>query len=108
MNKKILRTKENEIAKAGRLMFDALFGDDKELEQRLGKELDEEATAPPADPNAIDVVGCLVVPCSSCPREAVIPSNVDAKTLELVGWRRAPTGAAWRCPMCVARPSGAR
>jgi hypothetical protein len=108
MNKRILRTKENEIAKAGKLVFDAIFGDDKELEQRLGKELDEEATDPPADPNAIDVVGCLVVPCSSCTREAVIPSHVDPKALELVGWRRVPPGDTWRCPMCAAKQGGAR
>ena len=106
MNKKILRTKENEIAKAGKLVFDALFGDDDELERRLSKELDEETTDPPADPDAIEVVGCLVVPCSTCPREAVIPANVDARALELVGWRK--NGDAWRCPMCAANAKGAR
>ena len=104
MNKKILRRKESEIAKAGKLVFDALFGDDSELEQRLSKALDEETTDPPADPNAIEAVGCLVVPCATCTREAVVPAYVDARGLELVGWR--PAGDGWHCPMCAATRGG--
>jgi hypothetical protein len=107
MNKKILRTKENEIAKAGKLVFDAIFGDDKELEQRLSKELDEE-TDPPADPSAIDVQGYTVVRCARCPREAVLPANVDARALEQVGWRRVAGSDAWCCPMCASAPKGSR
>ena len=105
MNKKILRAKETEITRAGKLVFDAIFGESKAFEKRVA-ELEEE-TEPPADPSAIEVPGYSVVHCSSCSREAVLPANVDARALEQVGWRG--TGETWRCPMCAPiSPGGAR
>ena len=42
MKKKILQAKEKEIVKAGRLMFDALFGRDGDLEKSLDAEIADE------------------------------------------------------------------
>ncbi len=103
--KKFFADKEHEIAKAGKLVFDAIFGDDKELEQRISKELELEATAPPAEPTSrpvIDVPAYLVVRCAGCTREAVLPSHVDVRALALVGWMHDARTDSWRCPTCVA------
>jgi hypothetical protein len=96
MNKKILRSKEQEIAKAGRLIFDAIFGDSREFQERVGEELDDEAAA--RDPNVITVHAESIVRCAGCAREQTIPTNVDVRVLERQGWR---FGAGeWRCPFC--------
>jgi hypothetical protein len=98
MNKKILRTKEAEIAKAGRLVFDAIFGDSDEFEQTLEDEIDREASG---DNAAITVEGHSFVRCAACGREQVVPPNIDARVLEQHGWRL--DAGAWRCSFCVGR-----
>jgi uncharacterized protein with PIN domain len=103
MNKKILRAKETEITRAGKLVFDAIFGESKDFEKHVA-ELEEEATAPPADPNAIQTSGYTVVRCDACNREAILPANVDLRALEQVGWRRVRDDA-WRCATCGGSPS---
>jgi hypothetical protein len=100
MNKKILRTKEAEISKAGRLVFDAIFGDSDALERRLADEAD--AATPDAAPgDALTVEGHSFVRCAGCAREQTVPENVDVRTLEQRGWRLA--GGAWRCSFCVVK-----
>ena len=100
MNKKILRAKEGEIAKAGRMFFDAVFGDSQEFQQKLGDEIDAEATAA-ADARAIAVEGHSFVRCAGCAREQIVPPNVDVHVLEQQGWQFA--AGAWRCSFCVGR-----
>ena len=100
MNKKILRAKESEIVKAGRLFFDAVFGDSDEFQQKLGQEIDTEATAA-ADARAITVEGHSFVRCTGCAREHVVPPTVDVRVLEQQGWQFA--AGAWRCSFCVGR-----
>ena len=100
MNKKILRAKENEIAKAGRLFFDAVFGDSDEFEQKLAIEVDTEVDTE-RDTQAITVEGHSFVRCAGCAREQTVPSNVDVRVLEQQGWNFA--AGAWRCSFCVGR-----
>ena len=99
MNKKILRSKEAEISKAGRMVFDAIFGDSREFQQKLGEEMDRETAA--EDEGAITVEGSSLVRCAGCAREQPVPPNVDVRALERHGWRYAD--GAWRCPFCVGR-----
>ena len=100
MNKKILRAKESEIAKAGRMFFDAVFGDSEEFQQKIGDEIDAEADAA-ADANAITVEGHSFVRCAGCARVQFVPPNVDVHVLEQQGWQFA--ASAWRCSFCVGR-----
>jgi hypothetical protein len=97
MNKKILKSKENEIAKAGRMVFDALFGDSDEFEKKLEQEIEEDA--PPGE--IVPAVGHSLLRCLGCAREQGVPPGVDVFVLEQQGWRF--DGTAWRCPFCVAR-----
>lgn len=98
MSRKFMRQKEGEIAKAGRLFFDALFGEPEDLEQRVGDELDR-AAAVRGEDVPIPAVGHSFVRCEGCAREQAVPPNVDVRTLEQQGWRFA--GGAWRCSFCV-------
>ena len=98
MNCKFLREKESEIGRAGRLVFDAIFGETEELEVRLGDELDREAAARGEDV-AIPTTGHSFVRCAGCAREQVVAPDVDARSLEQSGWRL--TSGAWRCSFCV-------
>jgi uncharacterized protein with PIN domain len=98
MNKKILRSKEAEIAKAGRLVFDAIFGDSREFQKNLEEEMDREASG---DADAVVVEGHSFVRCSGCGREQKVPPHVDVRVVEQHGWRFA--SSAWRCPFCVGR-----
>ena len=97
MNKRILKSKENEIAKAGRMVFDALFGDSAEFEKKLEEEVAADAPAEVAIPAA----GHSLLRCVGCAREQGVPAGVDVFTLEQQGWRF--DGTAWRCPFCVTR-----
>ncbi|HEX7664375.1 MAG TPA: hypothetical protein VF407_07695, partial [Polyangiaceae bacterium] len=74
MNKRILKSKETEIAKAGRLFFDAIFGDQKELE----RELEEQDTERSEQGVTIDVDACSLIECAGCKRELIVPPNLDA------------------------------
>jgi hypothetical protein len=98
MSRKFLREKEAEIGKAGRLVFDAIFGETKDLEARVGDELDREAAARGEDV-AIPTTGYSFVRCEGCAREQVVPPNIDVRSLEQSGWRFA--SGAWRCSFCV-------
>ena len=97
MNKKILKSKENEIAKAGRMVFDALFGDSAEFEKKLEDEITLDAPAEAVVP----AEGHSLLRCVGCAREQGVPAGVDVFTLEQQGWRF--DGTAWRCPFCVTR-----
>jgi hypothetical protein len=93
-----MRQKEGEIAKAGRLFFDALFGDSSEVEERVGRELDREAAARGEDV-AIPADGDSFIRCGGCAREQKVAPNVDVRSLEKHGWRLA--GGVWRCAFCI-------
>jgi len=97
MNKKILRSKEAEIAKAGRLVFDALFGETEAFERTLGDELDRDSAAA----GTLTVEGSGFVRCVGCAREKPVPATVDVQVIELEGWRF--DVGAWLCPFCVRR-----
>jgi hypothetical protein len=94
MNKRILRAKESEIAKAGRLVFDALFGETEVFERNLSEEIDRDA-------EAITVEGHGFDRCDGCGREKSLPAHND-QLVEEEGWRF--DGACWHCPLCVRRP----
>ena len=112
-NKRILRSKQTEISKAGRLLFDALFSDAKDFEQQIGDELDAEEQQggvpaagggdPPRTPatEAIPVDGRSLVRCERCGREVAVAPTEDALNLERHGWRFA--AGVWRCPFCRSR-----
>ncbi len=94
----ILNQRGGEIAKAGRMFFDAVFGDSREFQQKLEDEIDREASG---DADAITVDGHSFVRCVGCGREQVVAPNVDVRGLEQQGWRF--DGGTWRCAFCVAR-----
>jgi hypothetical protein len=96
MNKRILRAKEAEISKAGRMVFDAIFGDSDEFEQKLSDELDAEDGD---EREVITVEAHSLVRCGGCGREQSVPTSVDVRVLEQHGWRFA--AGDWRCPFCV-------
>jgi hypothetical protein len=100
MNDKFLRAKESEIGKAGRLVFDALFGETEDLQTRLGDELDREA-ASRGKTEPILVEAHSFVRCDGCAREQIVPPDVDVRTLTQRGWRL--SGGAWRCSFCVSK-----
>jgi hypothetical protein len=95
MNRKILRRKEGEITKAGRMFFDAVFGDTKEFVRKAREELEQEETRG----DAITVEADSFVRCEGCAREQVVPADMDARALEGRGWRL--RNGAWRCPFCA-------
>jgi hypothetical protein len=95
MNKRILRAKESEIAKAGRLVFDALFGETHEFERNIADEIDRDAEP------AVTVEGHGFVRCFGCAREKPVPAAVDVHVIEEEGWRF--DGVGWRCPFCIRR-----
>ena len=107
MKRRILESKKSEIAKAGRLVFDAIFGDTKDFERNI-EQLEQADTDPGAPPaiaaapfdDAITVEGYSCVTCGACGREQRLPPNVDVSAVERYGWRCA--NASWRCPFCVA------
>jgi hypothetical protein len=100
MSHKFMRQKEGEIVKAGRLFFDAVFGESKDLEQRVGDELDRHAAARGEDV-AIPTTGHSFVRCEGCAREQIVAPNVDVRSLEQSGWKFA--NGAWRCSFCVSK-----
>ncbi len=100
MSRKFMREKEAEISKAGRLFFDAIFGESKDLEQRVGDELDRAAAAR-GDDVAIPAAGHSFVRCEGCAREQVVPPDVDVRSLAQGGWQFA--NGAWRCSFCVSK-----
>ena len=99
--KKILRTKEREIAKAGRLVFDALFGEDGELEKKLQEELpdDERDSTARGNWEVVDVEGHSLLRCDACGRELILAGSVDVALAERHGWRFA--GGKWTCSTCT-------
>lgn len=99
MNKKILRSKEAEIAKAGRMVFDALFGDSDEFQKKIEGEIEGEGDGGGAvDPEAITVPGHSLVRCGTCAREQVVAPDVDVRTLAQHGWQL--DAGTWRCAFC--------
>jgi hypothetical protein len=99
VNKKILRSRGAEITKAGRMVFDAIFGDSHEFQRKVGEELDDAAAE--ADADAITVEATSLVRCAGCAREQAVAANVDVRVLERQGWRF--DAGAWRCSFCVPR-----
>jgi uncharacterized protein with PIN domain len=103
MSKKILKSKEAEIAKAGRLMFDALFGDDGELEKNVEQELADEERDSTArgEWKVVDVEGHTLLRCDDCGRELVMLGSVNVELAERHGWRA--ENDKWRCSKCAAK-----
>lgn len=121
----LARSKEREIARAGKLLFGAFFGEGETMGDGLARALAEEdgaepmkhvsSRAPrapaPTPPPARVVHTALVVPsytsvrCGCCPREAVLPSNTPSSALVAMGWRRVrfvDGSEAWQCADCAA------
>jgi hypothetical protein len=96
MNRRLLRTKKSEITKAGRLVFDAIFGDGHEIEREIEREeqLDRER-------GSITVAGEAFVQCDCCGKRQPLPPAVDAAVAKHFGWRERGDGS-WRCPACAA------
>jgi hypothetical protein len=100
MNRKLVSQKGTDIRNAGRLVFEALFGDAEELERRVGDDLDRAAAAH-GESAALPTVGHSLVRCEGCAREQAVPVDVDVRTLQKSGWRFHES--AWRCPFCVSK-----
>ncbi len=101
MKKKILQAKEKEIVKAGRMVFDALFGEDGELEKKLDQELTESErdTTVRGDWQVVEAEGHSLLRCDVCGRELVMVGSINVAVAEKHGWRS--TNDKWRCGTCV-------
>ncbi|MGH7280623.1 MAG: hypothetical protein ACRELY_03800 [Polyangiaceae bacterium] len=98
--KKILHAKEKEIAKAGRLMFDALFGEDGELEKNLEQEAsDDERDSTARGSWVVDTVGHTLLRCDTCGRELVLVGSIDVAIAQAHGWRSHED--KWTCSTCT-------
>jgi hypothetical protein len=115
----LARAKEREIARAGKLLFGAFFGEGETMGDGLARALAEEdgaehmehgARAPTPTPPARVVHTAVVVQsytsvrCGCCPREAVLPSNTPSSALGVMGWRRVrfvDGSEAWQCADCA-------
>jgi hypothetical protein len=100
MDRKFAGRKGTDIRNAGRLFFEALFGEPGELERRVGDDLDRAAAARGEDV-VIPAVGHSLVRCAGCAREQAVPVDVDVRVLQKSGWRFHES--AWRCPFCVSK-----
>ena len=98
--KKILRAKEKEIVKAGRFMFDALFGEYGELEKKLEDEIgdDERDSTARGNWEIVDAVGHTLLRCDVCGRELVLVGSIDMGIAEEHGWRS--RNEKWMCGTC--------
>jgi hypothetical protein len=94
MNRRLLRSKGSEITKAGRLVFDAIFGDGKEIEREIEREEEHERQR-----GSITVEGDAFVQCDGCGKRQSLPPGVDASVVEHFGWRARES--SWRCPACA-------
>lgn len=101
MKRKILQAKEAEIAKAGRLVFDALFGEDGELEKKLDEELTESERDSTArgDWKVVDTEGHTLLHCDVCGRELVLVGSIDVTVAERHGWQT--KNDKWKCSTCA-------
>jgi hypothetical protein len=100
MNRKLVNRKGTDIRNAGRLFFEALFGEPGELERRVGDDLDRAAAAH-GENVAIPTTGHSLVRCVGCAREQAVPVDIDVRVLQESGWRFHE--GAWRCPFCVSK-----
>jgi hypothetical protein len=102
MKKKILQAKEKEIVKAGRLMFDALFGRDGDLEKSLDAEIaDECETTVRGNWEVVEAEGHSLLRCDDCGRELVMVGSIDVTVAERHGWRA--TNGNWKCSTCAVK-----
>ncbi|MFI5296769.1 MAG: hypothetical protein ACHREM_01615 [Polyangiales bacterium] len=111
--------RKGEIEKAGRLFFDAVFGEPGALERSVRDELAAEEhherrdRAPTTTAIAPAVIAQVAPPvsaasaalppstirCDDCGREQSIPASFSARDVERLGWRR--VARAWRCSFCT-------
>lgn len=96
MNNNFVRTKKGEVIKAGRMFFDAVFGEAGDFERHLA---DEEEAPQPLQRQ--DLAGNCVVRCVGCAREQSVPASVDVRTLARHGWKFDPASRSWRCQFCA-------
>ncbi|MEO8874156.1 MAG: hypothetical protein ABI461_01100 [Polyangiaceae bacterium] len=103
MSKKLLRTKEHEIAKAGRMVFDAIFGDEGELEKKVEQELADEERDSTArgEWKVVDAEGHTLLRCDVCGRELVMLGSVNVALAEQHGWHCSED--KWKCRICNAK-----
>ena len=103
MKKKILQAKEKEIVKAGRLMFDALFGKDGDLERSLDEELTDSECETTVRGNweIVEAEGHSLLRCDDCGRELVMVGSIDVVVAERHGWRAA--NGNWKCGTCAVK-----
>jgi hypothetical protein len=101
MKKKILQAKEKEIVKAGRLVFDAIFGNDGDLEKKLDEELADSERDSTARGNweVVEAEGHSLLRCDVCTREIVMVGSIDVAVAERHGWRA--TNGKWKCSTCA-------
>jgi hypothetical protein len=115
----LARSKEREIARAGKLLFGAFFGEGETMGDGLARAIAEEDGAPvaaaraptpvtvtrAATATALAVPSYTTVRCGCCPREAVLPSNTPSSALVTMGWRGVrfvDESTGWQCADCVA------
>jgi len=101
--KKILQAKENEIAKAGKMMFDAFFGEEGALEKSLNEDMADSERDSTARGTWVDVetTGHSLLRCDACGRELVMLGTVNVAIAERHGWRS--TDGVWRCTQCAVK-----
>jgi hypothetical protein len=102
-----------DFAKAGRFLFDAVFGKPGDFERSVRDELDAEeartrpttsarsteiVVAPKPAPAATDLPPSILR-CTDCGREQQIPATFGRADVERLGWRR--VDRAWRCSLCT-------
>jgi hypothetical protein len=93
----VARAAEKDIARAGKLLFGALFGGDS-IGDGLARAVEAEERQ-----EEIAAMSYATLRCAACGREVVLPSTMPSSALEQLGWRtvRAQDGSvAWRCGGC--------
>lgn len=96
----VLKKKQGEVVRAGKLLARALFGDHEEVAEELRDDiLREQSEKGGGVP--LTTTGFSFVRCAGCAREQAIAPDVDVRELERVGWRL--DAGAWRCRFCVGK-----
>lgn len=82
------KSKETEILRTGRLVFDAIFGTDADFEQSVAESEHE---------GALTVPGYSLIACDRCGQATPVES-AEPRVLVRHGWQLDASGL--RCPVC--------
>jgi hypothetical protein len=105
-----------EVKRAGRFLFDAVFGEPGDFKRSVEDAIDEEERAARPAPRVEVVATSRTAPsttlattpaqlppstirCADCGREQSIPATFGRADVERLGWRRVER--AWRCSLCA-------